>query len=307
MELLYRLLNEFEKEYNLELAVLINNKLIYGNLDHKIIEINFINHHKISKLYFNKEVDELSSKYLISVINNIYDIVPENVLLTKLFNNQLKDDEINELSIYLEHNKWYLVKIYLNQDRDKLDNIIDNIFECKYIFVRNDKENYLLIQNDKHDNQLLSLINTIESDMYLKIRMLYAQDLESIDDIKKAYDKLNMLDDIFIYHSSHKIASINDFKLELLIDKVDDYTLNDILDNITKANFDKLDAELLNTINIFLKNNLSITNTAKELYIHRNTLIYRLDKIKQITGLDIRIFSDAFWMVMAKTIYNHIK
>lgn len=53
------------------------------------------------------------------------------------------------------------------------------------------------------------------------------------------------------------------------------------------------DAELLTTGDCFLSNNLNVSETAREMYIHRNTLIYRLDKIERLTGLDIRNFSDA--------------
>lgn len=53
------------------------------------------------------------------------------------------------------------------------------------------------------------------------------------------------------------------------------------------------DEELLTTGDCFLSNNLNVSETAREMYIHRNTLIYRLDKIERLTGLDIRNFSDA--------------
>lgn len=110
--------------------------------------------------------------------------------------------------------------------------------------------------------------------MYLKVRILYIDNLNSLGSIIKAHNKLNILDKIFKDNNVYKIASDKDFKLELLIDQIDSKTLNETLNNITSADFEKLDIELLNTIDIFLKNNLSITNTTKELYIHRNTLIY---------------------------------
>ena len=51
--------------------------------------------------------------------------------------------------------------------------------------------------------------------------------------------------------------------------------------------------ELISTANLFLKNNLNITSASKKGYMHRNTLIYRIDKIKRLIGLDIRIFEEA--------------
>ncbi|MCL2570473.1 MAG: helix-turn-helix domain-containing protein [Firmicutes bacterium] len=54
------------------------------------------------------------------------------------------------------------------------------------------------------------------------------------------------------------------------------------------------DPEDRNTVHVFLHNNLNINAASKQLYMHRNTLIYRLDKIKNATGLDLKKFCDAF-------------
>lgn len=56
---------------------------------------------------------------------------------------------------------------------------------------------------------------------------------------------------------------------------------------------DSFDNEIVNTIEQFFNNDLNISETAKNLYVHRNTLIYRLDKISRETGYDIRNFKEA--------------
>ena len=63
---------------------------------------------------------------------------------------------------------------------------------------------------------------------------------------------------------------------------------------------DSFDEETLTTISKFFENNLNVSETARQLYIHRNTLIYRLDKVQRIIGLDLRAFDDAvtFKMMM---------
>lgn len=53
------------------------------------------------------------------------------------------------------------------------------------------------------------------------------------------------------------------------------------------------DKEMVNTADEFLENSLNVSETSRKLYLHRNTLIYRLDKIEKETGLNIRKFSDA--------------
>lgn len=61
-----------------------------------------------------------------------------------------------------------------------------------------------------------------------------------------------------------------------------------------------LDEELLNTAETFLRNSLNMSDTARQLFIHRSTLMYRLDKLQRATGLDIRLFDDAmiFWLLL---------
>jgi carbohydrate diacid regulator len=56
---------------------------------------------------------------------------------------------------------------------------------------------------------------------------------------------------------------------------------------------DQFDDETLATVNKFFENNLNVSETSRQLYIHRNTLVYRLDKIQKMTGMDLRKFDDA--------------
>ena len=60
-----------------------------------------------------------------------------------------------------------------------------------------------------------------------------------------------------------------------------------------KNSIDSLDQETLFTINKFFENNLNVSETSRKLFVHRNTLVYRLEKIKKLTGLDLREFDHA--------------
>ena len=61
------------------------------------------------------------------------------------------------------------------------------------------------------------------------------------------------------------------------------------------------DEEAMSTINKFFENNLNISETARQLYVHRNTLVYRLERIEKAIGLDIRTFDDAMTLRIAKS------
>lgn len=70
---------------------------------------------------------------------------------------------------------------------------------------------------------------------------------------------------------------------------------------------DDFDEETLVTINRFFDNNLNVSETSRQLYIHRNTLVYRLDKLQKMTGLDIRIFEDAITFKIALMVVKYMK
>ena len=67
------------------------------------------------------------------------------------------------------------------------------------------------------------------------------------------------------------------------------------------------DEEAMSTINKFFENNLNISETARQLYVHRNTLVYRLERIERAIGLDIRSFDDAMTFRIAIMVLAHMK
>ena len=69
---------------------------------------------------------------------------------------------------------------------------------------------------------------------------------------------------------------------------------------------EQFDEETLSTVNLFFENNLNISETARKLYVHRNTLVYRLEKIQKITGLDVRVFDDALTFKIALMVTRHM-
>ena len=70
---------------------------------------------------------------------------------------------------------------------------------------------------------------------------------------------------------------------------------------------DEFDEETLTTINKFFENSLNVSETSRQLYIHRNTLVYRLDKLQKQTGLDLRIFDDAITLKIALMVVKYMK
>jgi carbohydrate diacid regulator len=69
----------------------------------------------------------------------------------------------------------------------------------------------------------------------------------------------------------------------------------------------ELDEETLVTIKTFLENNLNVSETSRQLFVHRNTLLYRLEKLEKLTGLDIRVFDDALTLKIALMVVKYVK
>ena len=70
---------------------------------------------------------------------------------------------------------------------------------------------------------------------------------------------------------------------------------------------DDFDEETITTINKFFENSLNVSETSRQLFIHRNTLVYRLDKIQKLTGLDLRVFEDAITFKIALMVVKYMK
>jgi sugar diacid utilization regulator len=133
--------------------------------------------------------------------------------------------------------------------------LISNLF-CK---------SYVSFGHILHDkSELVSIYNECETSMLIGKKFKIETDIFD-------YDKLLL--ERLIYSSNPK------FKEDLLY--------------IYKEKLDVLDNEMINTIKIFLNSGLNISHSAKKLYVHRNTLIYRLDKIKKEIGFDIKDFNQA--------------
>ena len=69
---------------------------------------------------------------------------------------------------------------------------------------------------------------------------------------------------------------------------------------------DDFDEETLTTINKFFENSLNVSETSRKLFVHRNTLVYRLEKIKKLTGLDLREFEDAIVFKVALMVKKYL-
>ncbi len=110
-----------------------------------------------------------------------------------------------------------------------------------------------------------------------------------------------------IFVNKNKIYAYNNLGISRLISSVPIRKCKDFLNEVLSQDvLDEIDNETLYTIQKFLDYDLNISLAARELYIHRNTLVYRLDRLQKQTGLDVRKFEDAMLFKIAILIHKYL-
>ena len=111
-----------------------------------------------------------------------------------------------------------------------------------------------------------------------------------------------------IYDRNGKLLAYNELGIGRLIHQLPaslcEMFLNEVFED---GKADIFEEEELTTVYTFFDNNLNISETARQLYVHRNTLVYRLEKIQKKTGLDVRVFEDALTFKIAMMVADHMK
>ncbi len=109
------------------------------------------------------------------------------------------------------------------------------------------------------------------------------------------------------YHMTRNVHLPWMLHMEKLLNGVSTHDKRTFYEQVLRGFEHQMDSEMLGTLELFFEMDCNVSETAKRLYIHRNTLLYRLDKFKQETGLDVRNFSDAMLVKIALLLYKVTK
>ena len=152
-------------------------------------------------------------------------------------------------------------------------------------------------------------LDMLESEAFTSFKISY--DLP----VKKFTDLPNSFKDVVIgmrigniFRGTDHIYSYSTLGLGRLLFNIPDDEVETYLNNHINIDIlSQLDAETLNLLEAFFDNDLSLAETSRKMFIHRNTLIYRLDKFADLTGYDVRKFSDAITVKLSLMLYNYIR
>ncbi len=129
-----------------------------------------------------------------------------------------------------------------------------------------------------------------------------------IRDLARAYKEAQVAIEVGkVFDTEKSIINYENLGIGRLIYQLPTTLCEMFLQEVFKKNpIDALDQETLFTINKFFENNLNVSETARKLFVHRNTLVYRLEKIKKLTGLDLREFDDAITFKVALMVKKYL-
>ena len=142
-----------------------------------------------------------------------------------------------------------------------------------------------------------------------EVRIAYGTIVHEIKEVSRSYKEAKMALDVGkIFYAEKKVIAYSTLGIGRLIYQLPVNLCKIFIEEIFGDNVPMdLDEETLNTLNKFFENNLNVSETSRQLFVHRNTLVYRIEKIQKSTGLDLRSFDDALTFKIALMVVNYMK
>ena len=195
----------------------------------------------------------------------------------------------------------------------KVRDFITAVDEKNIILVKEVKGTETYDELDKTAEVIIDMLNT---EAMSAAHIAYGTIVNDIREVSRSYKEAKMALDVgkifysekVIIDSDKNVVAYNRLGIGRLIYQLPmplcQMFIKEIFDGKSPDEFDE---ETLSTINKFFENSLNVSETSRQLYIHRNTLVYRLDKLQKSTGLDLRIFDDAITFKIALMVVKYMK
>ena len=244
--------------------------------------------------------------------NFIKNLLLDNLLLVDIYNRAKKlhiDTNIKRIVFLIETknekdmNALETVKgLFASKTRD----FITQVVERNIILVKEVKQNENYEDMEKIAKVVLDMLNTEAMTM---VHVAYGTIVNEIKDVSRSYKEAKMALDVGkIFYSDQHVIAYSSLGIGRLIYQLPmplcKMFIKEIFGNKSPDDFDE---ETIATINKFFENSLNVSETSRQLYIHRNTLVYRLDKLEKSTGLDLRVFDDAITFKIALMVVKYMK
>ncbi len=153
-----------------------------------------------------------------------------------------------------------------------------------------------------------SISDTLSSEFFAKVSIGVGTIVDNIKDLARSYKEAQVALEVGkVFDTDKNIVSYENLGIGRLIYQLPTTLCEMFLQEVfKKGSMDSLDREALVTIQAFFENNLNVSETSRKLFVHRNTLVYRLEKIRKMTGLDLREFEDAITFKVALMVKRYL-
>ena len=184
------------------------------------------------------------------------------------------------------------------------DNLI-SIGEYEVVLV---KEVSPMIEAKDLEQLARSMADTLEAEFYTQVSVGIGTSVDSIKELATSYREAQVaLEGGKIFDNEKNVNSYENLGIGRLIYQLPTTLCEMFLSEVFKrGSIEGLDRETLSTIQCFFDNNLNVSETSRKLFVHRNTLVYRLDKIRKLTGLDLREFEHAITFKVAMMVRKYL-
>ena len=154
-----------------------------------------------------------------------------------------------------------------------------------------------------------TIVDTLSTEALIRVQLAYSFIITSLTELPEAFRETSLALKVGkLFYSEQTVFPYNELGIGRLIYQLPVSLCENFLKEIFRSDVpESFDEETLGTINRFFQNNLNIAETSRQLHMHRNTLIYRLEQIEKRTGLDVRLFEDAMTFKIAIMVLNYLQ
>ena len=188
---------------------------------------------------------------------------------------------------------------------DKAHDYVINIGEQDVVLVKELSDS---ADQESVEQLALSTIKTLNAESFTNVTVGISSIVNNIKDLARAYKEARIALEVGkVFDTDRNPISYENLGIGRLIYQLPT-TLCDIFlqEVFRKGSLDSLDQETLDTVKAFFENNLNVSETSRKLFVHRNTLVYRLEKIRKLTGLDLREFDHAVTFKVALMVKKYL-
>ncbi len=210
-----------------------------------------------------------------------------------------------------------IIRVEQQKDMSTFD-VVQNLFPDKqkdFVFNTSETDTVLIKELkkgiDAKDVEKLaaSIVDTLNVEYYIKAVVGIGTQIVNIKNLANSFKEAQISLEVGkVFDTERTIVNYENLGIARLIYQLPTTLCEMFLKEVFKqGSIESLDQETLFTIQSFFENNLNVSETSRGLFVHRNTLVYRLEKIRKITGLDLREFDDAIVFKVALMVKKYLQ